>query len=66
MEQQELTGRVRAGVVARVYDLPLSTVYAYADRGVIPAIRIGRCVRFDLDAVRVALERGGQEGLRSA
>lgn len=36
----------------------ISTVYRLARRGVIPHVRIGKVVRFDVAAVKAALTRG--------
>lgn len=46
---------VTAAELARVLHVSASTVYARAAAGELPAVRIGRAVRFDLDAVMAAL-----------
>lgn len=47
---------VTAGEVAKALRLSPSSVYRYAQSGAIPSIRVEGSVRFDLDAVRSALE----------
>jgi excisionase family DNA binding protein len=37
---------VTAGEVARILSIHPKTVYAWADRGEIPVVRLGRTVRF--------------------
>ena len=70
METREATEsvlrhHVRAKVVARAYDLGVSTIYDLASRGIIPSVKIGGAVRFDLDAVRDALARQAEGQARA-
>lgn len=51
---------MRARDVADVLGLPVTTVYAHARDGRLPAIRIGRRVRFEPDAIRDFIESGGE------
>jgi excisionase family DNA binding protein len=55
----------RASDVARVLNVSRSTVYAWAEAGLLPTVRIGGTIRFDLAAVRRAVEQlqhGGPTG----
>ena len=55
----------RASDVARVLNVSRSTVYAWAESGILPTVRIGATIRFDLAAVRRAVEKmqhGGAAG----
>jgi hypothetical protein len=47
---------VKAEFIACALDVGLSTVYRWAETGVVPCIRSERSVSFDLEAVRAALE----------
>lgn len=51
---------VKAKVIAKQWDLGVSTVYELGARGIIPCIRIGNSVRFDPQAVADALSRQSQ------
>jgi excisionase family DNA binding protein len=44
--------------VAELLDLPVSTVYEFARRGILPCARLGRAVRF----VRAEIERTLEQG----
>jgi excisionase family DNA binding protein len=50
---------VRAPVIAEMLDLSLDRVYQLARENVIPNIRIGRQIRFDLDRVKAWMDAGG-------
>jgi excisionase family DNA binding protein len=52
----------RASDVARVLNVSRSTVYAWAEAGLLPTVRIGGAIRFDLAAVRRAVEQLQQGG----
>lgn len=45
--------------VAELLDLPLSTVYELARRGILPCSRLGRAVRFVRDEIEHTLQAGG-------
>jgi excisionase family DNA binding protein len=47
---------VGADVIAEEMQVSLSTVWRWSQAGTIPSIRVGRTVRFDLEAVKAALE----------
>lgn len=51
--------------VAELLDLPVSTVYEFARRGILPCSRLGRAVRFVRDEIEQTLQTGsghaGQE-----
>lgn len=49
--EEEQTQILNAEDVAHRYKVALSTVYEWAGRGVIPAIRFGNTVRFRKDAL---------------
>ncbi|RPH66881.1 MAG: DNA-binding protein [Myxococcaceae bacterium] len=56
---------LRAADVARALNVSRSTVYAWAESGILPTVRIGATIRFDLAAVRRAVEKmqhGGPTG----
>lgn len=55
-ESQPAKSHVRAAVIADRYDVTERCVFAWADQGKIPVIRIGKTVRFDLEAVILAVE----------
>ena len=46
--------------IAELIDVKPSRVYELAQQNLIPHIRMGRQVRFDLDKVEAWLEAGGQ------
>jgi predicted site-specific integrase-resolvase len=49
---------VSAKELGQVYGVHYKTIHDWADAGIIPAIKITkRCVRFDLQKCREALER---------
>jgi hypothetical protein len=56
---QESGPRVRAGVIAKRYDVTERCVHLWANQGRIPSIKIGKTVRFDLNAVIEAIEGKG-------
>ncbi len=45
--------------VAELLDLPVSTVYEFARRGILPCSRLGRAVRFVRDEIEQTLQAGG-------
>ncbi len=47
---------VRASVIAKRYDVTERSVFNWAEQGMIPCVRIGKTVRFDLNAVIAKLE----------
>jgi len=44
--------------VAELLDLPVSTVYEFARRGILPCSRLGRAVRFVRDDIERTLQAG--------
>lgn len=48
--------------VAELLDLPVSTVYEFARRGILPCSRLGRAVRFVRDEIERTLQTGGGAG----
>jgi excisionase family DNA binding protein len=42
--------------VAELLDLPVSTVYEFARRGILPCSRLGRAVRFVRDEIEHTLQ----------
>jgi excisionase family DNA binding protein len=53
-------GLRQADYVSRLLDIPKARVYELVRRGILPAVRIGeRQIRFDEDALREWIERGG-------
>lgn len=44
--------------VAELLDLPVSTVYEFARRGILPCSRLGRAVRFVRDEIEHTLQTG--------
>ncbi|MCP5537743.1 MAG: hypothetical protein H7A51_16105 [Akkermansiaceae bacterium] len=55
--QLEESAYVRASDVARLYGVTSRYILQLAAAGTIPSLRLGKkCVRFDLDAVALALE----------
>ena len=46
---------ISADELAAVLNLTVDSVYRLVRRGVLPAFRVGRTVRFDLDQVEAAL-----------
>lgn len=48
--------------VADLLDLPVSTVYEFARRGVLPCARLGRTVRFVRDEIERTLQPAGDGG----
>ena len=53
----EATGLVDANEIAKRFDLKANAVMRLARDGDIPAVKINRLVRFDVGAVRSALEK---------
>ena len=45
--------------VAELLDLPVSTVYEFARRGILPCSRLGRAVRFVRDEIEQTLQTSG-------
>jgi excisionase family DNA binding protein len=54
---------VTAEFIARALDVGLSTVYRWAETGVVPCTRSERTVRFNLEAVKAALEARTMDAL---
>jgi len=48
-----------AGVVAPMLKMSTQALNRAVQKGLVPAVRIGRHIRFDLDALEVWLECGG-------
>ncbi len=46
---------LKASELAKLFSVSERTIYELAQRGEIPSVRIGRCVRFSLDQVAKAL-----------
>lgn len=46
---------VRAGVIAKHFDVTPRTVTLWAQNGIIPSVRLGGAVRFNLEAVLEAV-----------
>ncbi|MBK1884392.1 helix-turn-helix domain-containing protein [Luteolibacter pohnpeiensis] len=55
------TNWVKARDIARRYNVTERAVYGWKDEGRIPHIKIGKVVRFDLDAVIEAIEGKGTQ-----
>lgn len=51
---------MKAPEVAELFDCPISTIYEYARTGLLPAVRIGRQVRFRRSEIESFVESGGQ------
>jgi len=62
MSEATETRRVRASMIAKRYDVSERCVRNWAETGIIPSIRIGKTVRFDMEAVIEAIE--GKEAAR--
>jgi len=56
---------VRAAVIAKMLDVCASSVYRSARRGVLPCVKLGRTIRFDLEEVMAALEKVGIAAVES-
>ena len=50
---------LRAGAVADMLDIPKARVYEFARRGLIPHVRVGASVRFDVEQVESWIRAGG-------
>jgi excisionase family DNA binding protein len=50
---------VRIPIIARLLDVPESTVYGLVRRKLLPAVKVGRHIRFSEPRVREFIERGG-------
>ena len=50
---------VKANIVARCLDVSEARVYEMAKLGIIPCVRLGRLVRFRMDAIEAFVEQGG-------
>lgn len=53
------TDVMTAREVAELLSLPVSTVYEFARRGVLPCARLGRTIRFVRDEIEAVLHRSG-------
>lgn len=51
---------LETAAVAELLNLPVSTVYEHARRGLLPCVRIGRHVRFRPEAIEAFVTDGGQ------
>lgn len=51
---------IRIAEVAELLNITQSRAYDLAREGIIPAVRIGRQLRFDSDRVQAWIESGGQ------
>lgn len=51
---------VSAGELARQFNVSPSRMYDLARRGLLPSVRLGRSVRFDVQAVEEFLSHGGR------
>jgi hypothetical protein len=49
---------VRAEVIAKHFDVHVRTALLWAERGIVPAVKVGSSVRFDFDAVLAAVKGG--------
>ena len=54
--EQKRRGLVKAEVIAERYDVSTRLVYKWKDEGVIPHVKIGRTIRFNLAEVVTKLE----------
>lgn len=52
---------ITAAELAEHFAVPVTWAWSSARSGRIPSLRVGRYVRFDLDAVLAALAKSGQE-----
>lgn len=50
---------LRVPHVARILDVSEDRVYELAREGVLPAVRLGRQIRFDEDKLRAWIDQGG-------
>lgn len=50
---------IDAKTLARAFGVPVGTVYALAREGVIPSVRLGRTLRFDVDQLEAFVQAGG-------
>lgn len=53
-------GRVTAKPIAEFYKVTEPCIYKWAKEGKIPCIRFQGTIRFDFEAVRAAIEGGGE------
>lgn len=54
-EAASRTRMLTAEEMAAVLNLSIDSIYRLVRRGVLPAVKVGRTVRFDLDRVEAAL-----------
>lgn len=52
--------------VAELLDLPVSTVYEFARRGILPCARLGRAVRFVRDEIDRTLQPDSSAGMHDS
>ncbi len=62
MERERVCGLVTVKEVAEHLHVPESWVYSKSERDEIPCIRVGRYVRFDLDAVLASFAEARDDG----
>ena len=62
MERERVDRLVTVKEVARHLHVPESWVYSKSERREIPCIRVGRYVRFDLDAVLASFAEARTDG----
>ena len=56
-----LPALAKAKEIAEETQIPLARIFELVRQGEIPAIRLGRAIRFDRDQVRLWLAEGGTE-----
>lgn len=58
----ELAPLLKAEQVARLLNVKTPTVYAWAQAGKLPSVRLGTAVRFDYQTVREVMQHGLKGG----
>ena len=62
MAEAELEQLLTPRDVAKALKVSEPCVYAWAQRGVLPSVRVGRAVRFRLSALQRVIESSGRTG----
>jgi len=58
---KETSGLLRANEVAKKLSLALPTIYAFAHRGLLPCVKLGRAVRFRTESIERFLDAREKE-----